>query len=133
MNRILVLASVILLSACAANRPMHLSSGSFEGTWHGSGVQNHDTSWTIKVTIIGNKYSIDYPSLGCGGKLTLLSSSSTKLEFKETLSYGRSNCTDNGKVGIYRIDSNSVQYRWNNSSGKTGATGTLTREKTHFL
>jgi hypothetical protein len=40
--------------------------------------------------------TIDYPSLSCGGSLTLLSNSGTSAQFHEHITYG--NCVDGGAI-----------------------------------
>lgn len=127
MKKILFLFLAIMISACATNKPQNKSAG-FNGIWEGAGVQDDNSSWTIKVTIVGQQYSIDYPSLGCGGKLSLISKQSNRIEFHEKLSYGESKCIDNGKTVLIKVGNNSAQYEWFYKNGKKGATGTLTRK-----
>jgi len=125
MKRLLVFAGILLFTACSAN----ISESGFDGIWEGAGIQDDNSSWTIKVTIVGDQYSIDYPSLSCGGQLVLLSSNSNEMEFKEKLTYGKSNCIDNGKTVIVKAGNNSAQFLWYYPDGRKGATGTLTRKK----
>ena len=122
----------LLLTGCAMETvslmPQPNISDGFEGIWEGSGIQyNDNSSWTIKVTIVGDQYFVEYPSLNCGGKLDIISSNLEKMEFREHLSYGKSNCVDNGKTVIVKVESNRAQYQWYYPNGKKGATGTLTR------
>ena len=125
MKKIVLVAITAIIFSCASTPE---SSSGFDGIWQGSGVQSdNNTTWTIKVSIAGNRHSYDYPSLNCGGNLTLLSQGADKIEFRETLTYGHSNCIDNGKTVILKVGANRAQYEWFYSSGKKGATGTLSR------
>lgn len=103
-------------------------SDQFDGVWKGVGEQFDDKStWTIKMTILDGKYYIQYPSLECGGVLTLLSKNSSKLEFHESIIYGLSDCLDNGKTIIKKSGENSAQFIWYDSEGVKGAVGSLVR------
>ena len=82
----------------------------FNGVWEGAGMQDNNSSWTIKATIRGNHYVIEYPSLNCGGKLVFSSGSSEKIEFIEQLIYGKSACIDNGKIIITKVGDSSAKY-----------------------
>jgi len=100
----------------------------FSGLWEGTGTQyDSNSSWSIRLTAVGGEYSIEYPSLGCGGTLTLLSNGPSKLELNESLSYGASRCVNNGKIVLEKTHENSVKFRWFYSNGREGASGTLVR------
>lgn len=86
------------------------------GTWEGTGYQTDDGStWPMKLTITrlknsGRTFSIDYPSLSCGGHWKLLSSNQSKARFREQLSYGQEKCANNGVVLLERIGSNQIAF-----------------------
>lgn len=106
----------------------NVTSSGFEGIWNGSAVQINNTSWTIKVTIASGQYSIDYPSLSCGGYLVLLQESTNSIEFREYITYGTSSCVNNGKTVLVKTGANSAEYQWYYPDGSKGATGTVTRQ-----
>ena len=129
MRNILILTSIALIAACCVRlSPLQGNSSRFNGVWQGTCGQYH-TSWTVKLTIRDHLYRIDYPSLACGGKLTLLSSSPKKLEFQEQLEYGESNCRDNGRVKLLLLNDTTAKYFWYSPNGNPAATGTLKIKK----
>ena len=138
MKNLLLLFLIFFVSACATNTPQHngelrveshqkKSYNEFEGVWEGDGVQENTSSWTIKVSILDNNYSIDYPSLRCGGELILISEGSGRMEFREQLTYGKTKCIDNGRTALIIVGRDSVRFEWYYPNGKMGATGTLNR------
>lgn len=99
-----------------------------EGVWHGAGYQfNNNSSWTIKLTIIANKYSIDYPSLGCGGDLRLISVNDNEMQFSEHITYGKNICAHHGRTVITKTGDNSAKFTWYYANGTKGSSGTLKR------
>jgi len=65
---------------------------SLSGVWEGNGRQNSGSEWSIKITAKNGNYSIEYPSLSCGGKLLLISENSCGATFREELEYGLVPC-----------------------------------------
>ncbi|HEX7315736.1 MAG TPA: hypothetical protein VF297_17595 [Pyrinomonadaceae bacterium] len=75
------------------------------GTWQGRGYQTDSSStWSMWFKASGDGYSIEYPSLECGGEWRLISIDSSKAKFKEKITYGKSRCLDNGLVIIERLN-----------------------------
>jgi hypothetical protein len=102
------------------------------GIWEGEGQQT-GISWTISIDVTLNEQLIEYPSLECGGFLTLLEESDTQLLFKETITFG-TGCVDQGFVELTDKSSNELtfHYYWPGSDeemGELGAIGTLTRKE----
>jgi len=71
-----------------------------EGTWTGIGQQSNSTSWTIRLTVSGNSYKIEYPSLSCGGHWSLTRQAQFTASFIEHITYGRDKCIDGGEVTV---------------------------------
>ena len=103
------------------------------GVWEGAG-QQVGASWTIRIDIKKNEQLIEYPSLNCGGFLTLLENSETRLLFKETITFGRHSCVDQGFVAL--VDRTATEltylYYWPHPTEESsefilGATGTVTK------
>lgn len=71
------------------------------GTWVGTAYQ-YDISetWDVKLVSKKGKYTIKYPSLGCGGKWVLIESNSHKMVFREQISYGAETCNNGGTIVI---------------------------------
>jgi hypothetical protein len=84
------------------NRPCTVDAPSLEGTWHGEGHQSPasetGSDYPIAMTISNGGGSIDYPSLGCGGSLALISGSATSAQYRETITYG--GCISGGTVSV---------------------------------
>jgi hypothetical protein len=86
------------------------------GTWEGTGYQIDDKStWTMQLTARGRRFSIDYPSLNCGGRWRLISINATRARFREILDHGQDKCTDKGNVVIQRVRSNQVMFLYSNA------------------
>lgn len=108
------------------------------GVWEGEG-QQEGMSWTIKITLTEDEYLIEYPSLECGGTLTLLEEEDDRLLFRETITYGgatatEAGCCDKGFVELIDQDTNSLIYQWyshdgNNNKGDLLGIGAVTRSE----
>ncbi len=82
-----------------------------EGTWSGEGDQPDaltQTKWKVNFSYepATGILKVDYPSLGCGGEWTLVSSDNASATFTENLSYGFDKCMNGCKVIIYHLDNN---------------------------
>jgi hypothetical protein len=87
------------------------SSGWLSGTWEGVGYQNDDkTTWEMKLSARGGRYSIDYPSLSCGGRWKLISIDAARARFREILDRGQDKCADRGKVLIQRLSRRQILF-----------------------
>ncbi len=102
------------------------------GVWEGVGQQS-GVSWTIKATLKEDEQLIEYPSLSCGGYLTLIEESDTQLLFKETITFGVSSCVDQGYVELTDQSESELVFRYywpitsegQDPRGSLGAVGTL--------
>ncbi len=81
------------------------------GVWEGEGQQS-GVSWTIRIDISTAEQLIEYPSLDCGGYLTLLEESDAQLLFRETITYGLNICIDQGFVELTDQSANELVYRY---------------------
>jgi hypothetical protein len=105
-RQLIIAASLLLLFAQAAESKS-VAKAWLRGTWEGTGYQIDDASlWPMRLTISrtkrGRKFSIEYPSLNCGGTWKLLRLDQNKATFREQLSHGQDKCSDNGLVVIER-------------------------------
>jgi hypothetical protein len=72
-----------------------------EGTWSGSAYQSDiKETFDLKLICKDGVYTIDYPSIGCGGTWQVKESDSTKIVFQEALSYGQEICNNDGTVVV---------------------------------
>jgi hypothetical protein len=122
MKNFLILATMLLTFGFTHSQ----SSNPFNGVWTGQGYQlNNNDSWSIKLTIKNNSAYIEYPSLECSGKCTIISKSENELILKEKISNG--NCVNNGRIQLKIISDDKISFKWAYPNGDPGATGTLTR------
>lgn len=101
------------------------------GIWEGIGQQS-GISWTIRIDIKSGEQLIEYPSLNCGGFLTLLEESEAQLLFKETITFGLQTCVNQGFVELTDQSGNELIYRYywpgiGEQMGELGAIGSVTR------
>ena len=132
-NIIITACAIIALTGCTSSKTnytstknVNLVTENIKGTWIGKAKQfNNNTIWSVNVNIENNKYTVSYPSLNCGGVLTLLDSTKTQAKFRENITYGKSKCVDNGILTLDITSANNVDYKWYYSSGKFGALGLM--------
>ncbi|KAB7882010.1 hypothetical protein GA417_13725, partial [Poseidonibacter ostreae] len=99
-NIILTVCAVFVFTGCVSSnsnyavpKNVNLVTQDIQGTWTGNAKQfNNNTEWSVKVNIVDGKYTISYPSLNCGGVLTLLKSTKTQVNFREKITYGKLKC-----------------------------------------
>lgn len=121
-------AQVQIAQACGqCNRVCDSPTAWMNGTWSGTGYQDKaKSSWSMRLTVSGNSYSIAYPSLGCGGYWSVQSTGNGVASFVEHITYGTDKCIGNGNVTVGNLGGKRMQYHW--SSPQDVATATLTRQ-----
>jgi hypothetical protein len=100
-----------------------------EGIWEGEGYQGAKGKWSIKVTIQAENYTIEYPSLQCGGSLKLKTIHANSFIFEETITHNiAGECIEHGKTILEKSQDGSLRYHWYFSTGgKKEAFGNLSR------
>src|SRR4051794_1279466 len=74
----------VLLLGCAAASAQAKSNSWLRGTWEGTGYQTDDKStWDMVVKVNGQRFTIDYPTLSCGGRWRLISLTAARARFRE--------------------------------------------------
>lgn len=132
-NIIIGACAVIALTGCTSlkynytpTKNVNLVTENIQGTWIGKAKQfNNNSTWSVNVNIENNNYTVSYPSLSCGGVLTLLNSTKTQAKFRENITYGKSKCVDNGILILAIKSNNKADYKWYYKSGKFGASGLI--------
>jgi hypothetical protein len=127
MNKLIFICTLSLSSLVHAGQANTLNQ--FTGEWEGAGTQSDGGHWSIRVNNRPYGYFIDYPSLVCGGRWTLLKSTASSRVFKETLTYGIEHCLNHGEITITQITNDKVSYAWSRSNSKITATGDLMRRE----
>ncbi len=91
----------------AQTKPNHW----LKGIWEGTGYQIDDQStWTMRLAAGARVFSIEYPSLSCGGRWKLISIDAYRARFKEKLDHGQDQCVDNSNVVIQRLNKRQVVF-----------------------
>jgi hypothetical protein len=97
----------------------------FLGQWRGTGEQySPRQKWTIVMELregtVGEAIgSITYPSLRCGGKLTLLDLDGEAVHLLEDITFG--NCLDNGTIRMELTGPDLARWDWYYQDGRHGA------------
>jgi len=60
----------------------------------------------------GRTFSINYPSLSCGGHWKLISINVSRARFREVLDRGQDKCSDKGKVIVQRLNRNQILFMY---------------------
>jgi hypothetical protein len=129
-------ASVICLFLLAGCSGSDSALKTMTGTWYGNGNQlDNGTTWSIKVNLSDKEQSIEYPSLKCGGTLTLIDEAEKKLTFQETITFGIGRCTNKGYVELTLNTDELLDFKYYSptnteyNKGELNAKGVLTREQ----
>jgi hypothetical protein len=127
------LGAVLLALICMASvvRPQSGGGAWLQGKWEGTGHQiDTNTMWTMRLTVRGGRYEIEYPSLNCSGRWRRLSLNSRVAVFRERITTGRSECVDQGRVVIERLNGRQIAYRFSHrGSTDVAASAILNRKK----
>jgi hypothetical protein len=124
---LLLTAAAGTMSAQSKNRHAHW----LNGTWEGTGYQmDADETWTMRLTVKGNRYRIEYPSLKCEGRWRPLHIRSWTMRFREKITSGIEECKDNGNVVIQRLSRKQIAYRYADpGTSEVSASAILNRKK----
>jgi hypothetical protein len=125
--RIAVLLGFLMFSFQFAQAQMKSEGLSkLEGTWVGQGYQlDNNSTWSIKLTIKGDNYQIEYPSLDCKGVLKFEKQSSDGIMLTEKITSG--SCVTNGHVALKLSGKNEMYFKWSFSNGEPGSFSKLVR------
>lgn len=100
------------------------------GTWEGTGYQiDSNETWTMKLTVRGRAYRIEYPSLKCGGRWIPLSINQSRARFTEKITLNLEACTNNGNVVIDRLSRRQIAFRYSNSGSREVTTSAILNRK----
>lgn len=84
-----------------------------DGVWEGTAHQNTPKmSYSIRLTAGNSSYSIEYPSLRCGGKWTVQEMSGTHAKFKEEITYGGERCSSDGDIVVEKTGERQISYKY---------------------
>jgi Family of unknown function (DUF5675) len=102
----------------------------YYGTWRGNATQpgGATQNWSVVMTLNKNNYSIDFPSLGCGGTLSYIRKDGNAYIFSEGLTYGTTKCLLGVSVRFTLTGTTTMSWEEIDASGTALAYGTLTRD-----
>ncbi|PYS51001.1 MAG: hypothetical protein DMF68_05525 [Acidobacteria bacterium] len=84
-----------------------------DGVWEGTARQNTPKiSYSIKLTAENNSYSIEYPSLRCGGKWNVQEMSADHAKFKEVITHGGERCSSDGDILVEKTGEGQISYKY---------------------
>lgn len=102
------------------------------GIWTGTVVEGPITGsehkrYEVSIGIAPGKYTIEYPSLNCGGKLHLSGSKGRHFSFRDELEYGLDQCSTGGRTELQFVRPDLMAYQWFDVNGVLRAEGMLKR------
>ena len=112
---IAVLVLLLLSTSLVYGQNRNRGTRWLNGTWEGTGYQmDNNETWTMLLTVKGNRYRIEYPSLKCEGRWRPIKFYRSSAIFREILSTGVDVCADKGKVVVQRLSRRQIAYRYTN-------------------
>ena len=131
MFRIGAAAAILLLCAATAAHPQARRGAWLGGTWEGTGYQiDTDSTWAVRLTVGRGKYSVEYPSLNCGGRWRPLGDGRRLARFREELTSGLDACENLSTVIVQRLSSRQLAVRYyNRGDDKVTSSVILSRVK----
>ncbi|HEX8558223.1 MAG TPA: hypothetical protein VF668_08985 [Pyrinomonadaceae bacterium] len=126
-------ALLLLLLSLALSPPAagQARGGWLRGVWEGRGFQIDTDSaepWAMRLTARGGRYSVEYPSLDCGGRWRLVSLARRRAVFEETITRGAERCAPRGRFVVERLSARQFGF-WYSHAGSSDyvASGILNR------
>ncbi|MEH2193024.1 MAG: hypothetical protein V7K98_10310 [Nostoc sp.] len=114
------------LESVATAQTTNILPSGYVGVWRGSAIQNNNTQWSILMTLIAENVdtivgTTAYPSLQCGGELTLNRVNNNAIELLEDITYG--NCIDYGIITLKRVSTKKLEFAWRSKKDPSIAAG----------
>ena len=106
-------ALLFLLPVCAWSAGL----SDYYGVWAGAVVEgpvsgkSHDR-YEVVIELVPGKYTIDYPTLRCGGVLRLQGNKGRHFHFKDELDYGKDHCAFGGYTELQMINTSLAAFQW---------------------
>jgi hypothetical protein len=114
-----VLALLLIMASFKDSQAQNQVAKWLNATWEGTGFQTDRQSWTMRLTVNGDKYLIEYPSLRCGGEWILVQGDPNKARFREKITYGLGIYINNGDILIERINDSQIKYSYTPPNSKS--------------
>lgn len=129
----------LLLCACLPlwllAAPARAGDGNpFVGVWYGVVTEmrvagSRYDRYEVNIEIVPGAYSMDYPTLGCGGRMELQRKEDDMLQFQEKLEYGKELCSSGGRTILRMIQPGVTEYLWFDEQGALKVQGLLKRQR----
>jgi hypothetical protein len=126
---------VLLIALPVYAWPVELND--YYGVWAGNVIEgpvsgkSHERYMVI-IEFVPGKYTIDYPTLKCGGKLLFQGNTGRHFHFRDKLEYGKGQCALGGYTELLMISTRKAAFQWFDSNGVLRAKGMLRRERKTF-
>jgi hypothetical protein len=131
---------ISILACCALGLASLTTSGwagersVFFGVWQGMVTQvqvagSRYTRYEVNIRIVPGDYHLDYPGLGCGGRLELVHKEKEMVQFHEELEYGKEKCSGGGRTVLRFIRPGVTEYLWFDEQGVLKVQGLLKRQR----
>jgi hypothetical protein len=126
-----IIATFLLILSTTFVVQAQNKAGWLNGIWEGTGYQLDDNStWTMRLQVSGPEYMINYPSLKCGGWWKPIRITAWKATFREVLSFGQDQCSDNGRLVVERLGQGQIAYRYSRKGeAKVSSSAILNRKR----
>lgn len=96
--RLLILAAFLLATPAIAQP----GQKAITGEWQGTGLQvdrgGVQSTWAVELSIRNGPSAISYPSLDCKGVLHRVTTTATRIVFREEITEG--NCFTDGQISV---------------------------------
>ena len=113
----LAIGLALAAAGASAAPPDQGLTGHWSGVVNQSGPGQKPQQFVATLTLNGDSGAMDYPTLQCGGDVSLISRSAAGLVFRETISRGQG-CLEGGTITV-QPDKASVLWRWDGGAGVT--------------
>jgi hypothetical protein len=97
----------------------------FSGSWEGQGTRSNGSIFMVKLNLEKSQSTIDYPTFGCSGKLTLIEKQKNQVGFRESLNAGLNKCENFGKVVLRLQAKESAIFEWYDPTNRLVETAVL--------
>jgi hypothetical protein len=127
----IVAAICLLFSMTLVVCPQRRSRSWLKGEWEGTGYQiDTKETWTMRLSVQGGKFLIEYPSLNCRGEWKLISINSGRARLREKIKVGRDECVGQGNVLIERLNGRQIAFRYSYlGTNEVSASAILNRKR----
>lgn len=106
------------------------TSNWLDGVWEGEGYQTDtNTTWSVRLTIRGNNFGIEYPNIPCRGSWKLVAQNSSGGTFTETITNGTTLCVNKSRIQLQKVSDTELSLKYSHENTRTVvATATLSKK-----